>query len=184
MCPSCGYFAGDISEGDERIRAVVDSDIYQAQFKDPQRPSRMQLGALLVDPRDEYCLEERCYWNLWGAWTSKSGDAVVLSRRLAMAALGRVIEAGSQYFEMAGKDLVVMADLHRRCGEFDEAAEWVSRGLACDCDKEARRQLALEQSFIKARDTGPHDKWDKPVEPPQETPETPALSAFDGKAPL
>ena len=55
-----------------------------------------------------------------------------------------------------------MADLHRRCGEFDEAAEWVGRGLAGDCDEELRHQLAFEQSLIEARDTGPHETWEVP----------------------
>ena len=108
LCPSCGYFARDISEGDERIRAVVDSDTYQALFKDPQRPSRIHLGALLVDPRDEHYLEQRCYWYLsgsWGAWSNVPGEGSDASRRLAAAALGKVIEAGGQFYRAAGRDL-------------------------------------------------------------------------------
>jgi hypothetical protein len=170
LCPSCGYIARDISEGDERIRAVVNSDTYQAEFKDPQRPSRMQLGALLVDPRDEYYLETRCCWYLWGAWSSESGEGLVPSRRLAAAALGKVIEAGRRYHRAAGMDFVVVADLHRRCGEFDEAADWVGRGLACDCDEKVQRELALEKAFIERRDTGPHGAWEVPGQPSEVAP--------------
>lgn len=144
--------------------------------------SRVQLGALLVDPLEEFYLVERCYWYLWAAWLDESGSAP--SRRLAAAALGEMIEAGERYFRRAGEDFLVMADLHRRCGEFRAAAGWVSRGLTSGCYEQVRGLLDLEHSLIKTRDTGPHRDSEKPVGPPRETPETPASCEVDGEIPF
>ena len=74
ICPDCGYVSFDIDEGDERIRKVVLSGAYQAQYRSPSLPSWLPLGALLTDPEDIDYHGKRCYWELLAAWNRGSGD--------------------------------------------------------------------------------------------------------------
>jgi hypothetical protein len=162
QCPICGYVSFDISEGDERIRELVLSEAYQAQYKDPALPTDLLLGALLVDPCDPDGDSNRCHWELLAAWLCRDGGHAVACRRAAAASLAKVIKADSSLYRKIGKDFVIIADLHRRCGEFAKAAEWVRLGLAGGYDEDIRRQLVLEQSLIEAADTDPHGDWEVP----------------------
>lgn len=160
ICPSCGYLADDIGEGDERIRKIVSSKDYQTQRKHPS--SVWSLGALLVDPDDDNADEQRCYWHLWGVWGDSPDEGAIPRRHAAIEALGKLIESGHRYLDEAGRDYQVIADLHRCCGEFEQAAEWVKRALAGDCDERVRDVLGVEQGFIDAHDAERHGGWETP----------------------
>ena len=58
---------------------------------------------------------------------------------------------------VAGGDEVLLADIARRAGEFEQAAEYCAAGLALpEVPAFVTKLLVLEQEFVAARDIGCH----------------------------
>lgn len=162
-CPECGYRASDIAKAPPTAGETVRSEAYQEQLSDSRMPdlARSFLCAALIAETDKGLASggvvTNCLRAAWACDDAKSADAAIQCRLRAAAALEALHKCGGRYAhgERSG-DYVLLADLYRRAGRFDDAGVAASVGLRKAGSTFFRRLMELQLRLIAAADTTAH----------------------------
>ena len=170
-CPHCGYCAADISEATEAARGVVANDAYRDELRRegyPELTCRYLCASLIlsVDGRDGQAGRAA----LMGAWAADDAAdtreaatgqnaraAASHCRRLAIGYFEADRRSGLTFAADENTADTVLADLHRRVGDFDAARGCVQACMARGADGFLQEVLGFQLRLIDARDTTCHN---------------------------
>jgi hypothetical protein len=161
-CGSCGYVASDL--GDEGEVKPMES-LWHAYLAELNSPQRQRLANLFVcrSLLDEAAgdLAAAGWRRLQAAWVCDDrgpAEEASLQRRAAIALFERSRTAGQPATEQArGGDELLLADLARRCGNFDAARAYCELGLQLEPRPFIRRLLEFEKGLCAAGDSACHN---------------------------
>ena len=160
-CPHCGYCAGDISEASESAHRVVPNEAYQAELKRERFPelSRWYLCAsLILSVADEDA--QAGHAALKGAWVADDAEdreAADHCRRLAIGYLEADRKRGLTFAADEQTADALLADLHRRVGDFESARACALAGIAGGAEGLLRDVLDFEVRLAEAGDSSCHN---------------------------
>ncbi len=160
-CPACGYCALNIGEAEPGAQVIVESaafvDFRAGLAELPHLARAFRTAAFIAAERLRHA--EAFHHTLHEAWVhDDAGDAVRASaaRLNAVDFLNLVHLDGDTLLEQEGADAVMAADLLRRAGAFDRAAELCTQALASPCDDGVRPVLEYELALCARRDDERH----------------------------
>lgn len=160
-CRKCGYCSGSIAQADERTKAVVTSEEFQAlcSRKTPRRrrPNPFHVAAFIAEKSGD--LAAAFHHRLHEAWIHddrKKTARATTARLHAFDLMCRAREEGLRLFEEEGADDSVAVDLLRRAGDFRRAQEVCRNGLSGDCSERMRDLLEFQLDLCSRQDQGTH----------------------------
>ncbi|MBN1209666.1 MAG: hypothetical protein JXB05_32760 [Myxococcaceae bacterium] len=165
-CAECGYCAPDLSVGHRSARAKVRSPEYQRQLHaagTPPLAARFLCAALLSDAAGQPA--KAAQQRLYAAQAFEEAGEVALARQynsaVADALLSRrkvLLHWRDREADWRGSEAVVLVDVLRRAGRFDEARREVEAALRKRVSSIVKELLRFERSTIERGDTGPHSQ--------------------------
>ncbi|SDE42878.1 hypothetical protein SAMN05421720_106224 [Rhodospira trueperi] len=156
VCPSCGYSALDIARADDRARAAVRTEAFQALRTGPLGDTlagRLLRAALIVRHQGDLGLAgELTLGAAWAADDDGDSDQARTCRNEAVELMSAALETLDPGAEEAEHTATRLTDVLRRAGRFDEAVGLADRLLACDPDPTLKAVLAFERHRAVASD--------------------------------
>jgi len=159
-CPSCGYCAPQVSEGPEEAKEIVASEEYRRQLDDrayPELANRFLCWALIQERVGSYA---RAGWAaLHAAWACDDQGASEAARRCRLRALELFRQSqaqGKPFIEGRGAEQVLLADLLRRSGCFEQVAAVCQEGLRANPTQLVREVLAFQEVLARLKDDRAH----------------------------
>ncbi|MBN1167601.1 MAG: hypothetical protein JXA44_10800 [Methanospirillaceae archaeon] len=160
-CPSCGYCARDIGrEITPGVREFVTGPAYRSRLIDPALPSsacRHLCSGLIAEYENNP--REAVRSVLHAAWICDDLQEVAGSVSCRMMAAEQIISAGSYGIRIRrepGLNELVLSDLFRRAGAFEEAAAVVSSVIYPGISEDIAEALLFENARISHWDTLPY----------------------------
>jgi hypothetical protein len=146
-CPTCGYCAPRICDGPEIAKQIIGSPEYISRLSDPaftDVANHFRCHALIQTAAGNHAGAGWAALN--AAWIcdddgKEAEGAAQACRREAIASFTTAREAGQQITGEADGDMLLLADLNRRTGQFAEAVAICNRGIAAH----PRQQIFLAQ---------------------------------------
>lgn len=162
VCGACGYAFDPHADSDRTPDAeLLGSEEYQAQLADPTMPelaSGLLCRALFVEADGDLVAAG---WSVlaaaWACDDERHAEGAERCRIRTAALWQRAFGAGEQIIEPNEAVHAVLADVLRRAGRFDAAAEECERGLMLDgLDSPLRMALTYTQRLVACRDRSRH----------------------------
>jgi len=161
-CAECGFVSPELEKSVATDAKRVATAEYRRELERGDRArlaNRFVCRALLEEAAGDFA--SAAWRRLHAAWACDDEEQAEEARlqRLAALALFERGRAGSvpAMKSMAGGDEVLLADLARRAGQFEQAIAYCAAGLALpDVPAFVTSLLMLEQELVRARDTGRH----------------------------
>jgi Uncharacterized protein conserved in bacteria (DUF2225) len=147
-CPTCGYCASSISRGPEIAKQIVTSSEYVEQRDNPDFPAlanQFLCWALIQAAAGDDANAGRAAVD--AAWICDDKQAMAkadICRRKAIALFTNAKAKGQQFAGDDATEMLVLADLYRRTGQFDQVESICNDGLA-------RHPADLMQSLFSAQ---------------------------------
>lgn len=158
-CPFCGYCADDLTSIHESAGPVVDSAAYQGQLNDsrfPEKANEFICHALLLERLGQYA--DAGWTCMHAAWVCDDGafsEAAGLCRRMALRAWNVGKTHGQAFHDSHASEFLIVADLHRRLGEFEHALTACNEGAESEELPDLLDHcFRLERSLIARKDLG------------------------------
>lgn len=159
-CPSCGYCAPQVSEGPQEAKELIACEAYRQQLDDPSYPelaNRFLCWALIQERAGS---DARAGWAaLHAAWACDDQGASEAARRCRLRALElfrRSQAKGRPFIEGRGAEQILLADLLRRSGRFEEVEAVCEEGLRANPNKLVREVLAFQKRLALLKDDRAH----------------------------
>ncbi len=161
-CPNCGYCAPDIDREYPLASYVVRQASYQALLRKRSLPqlARSFLAWAMIQQANGEGLSAG--WSaLHAAWACDDAGkpaAAVLCRRQALESFERARDHGRNLpgFEDPGAEEILLADLYRRTGQFEQAIEVARQGLGKQPSTVIARTLEHEIILATGKDDARH----------------------------
>jgi hypothetical protein len=155
-CPTCGYCAASIAEGPEIARQIVTSPDYLAQRDDPAFPglARAFLCSSLIQAATGK--ESAAGWDaLHAAWScdDEAADKAEFCRRKTIVLFTAVRAKDETFAQGRVTEDLLLADLYRRSGQFDQVEAVCDDGVAQRPDQLVRVLLLAQRRLAQARDS-------------------------------
>jgi len=162
QCVGCGYVAPELATATEGAGLIVASKEYRAELNSADRvrlANRMVCRSLLDAASSD--LVTAGWRRLHAAWVCDDANAMEearTQRRAALELFERARASGQRAMKsVEGGVEVLLADVARRCAEFERALEYCVAGLAASGMPEfVRKILEFERALVRARDTACH----------------------------
>jgi hypothetical protein len=172
-CPKCGYCNSSLAEVGLNARKATSADAYRAQLKNPAFPALANRFLCMMRIQDAGDAPKKAIRAaLCAAWTcddAKKGDQAKQARLEALVRLNTLKEMGSSLYPQKGADETVQADLERRVGHYQVAAEVARKGLTLKPDDFFTEALKLEIKLSEEKDSRCHSFSEIP-EPSEKKP--------------
>lgn len=162
-CPVCGYCAADIAKAPPEAERVVHSEAYRRQLKDSDTPDlarRFLCQAMVLEATGGRPTDEVVSALLAAAWACDDAGATEAAAQLRLrtaATLEAAREAGGlRDAEDPSAPFILLADLYRRAGRFEEAGAAARAGLDVVASDFHRALLEFQVRLVGARDDSVH----------------------------
>lgn len=161
-CDECGYVASDLGDAAEAGTMTSVWHAYLAELHSPQRPrlaNRFVCRSLLDEAAgDSAAAGWRRLNAAWACDDAEQAEEARVQRRAALELFQRARAAGQRAMKsVAGGDELLLADIARRAGEFEQAAALCAAGLALpEAPAFVIKLLVFEKELVAARDVGRH----------------------------
>jgi hypothetical protein len=157
QCPTCGYVAGDISQGGAQAVGLVRSPAYQAIVSDDTLSDLVKMyrcATLLEEWRSDFRQRPgNTLISVFAYDNAHQGREGLYYRLKAAALLQTIISQGECVYGEDGYDHLVLSDMYRRCAQFEIAIKTADSGLLICNDELIRRALLFEKSISARWDT-------------------------------
>jgi len=159
-CPFCGYCASSVSEGPEIAKRIVTSPDYQEQRDDPAFPAlaNQLLCWTLIQTADGDDADAGSA-ALHAAWICDDEQAMAnadICRRKAIAFFANARAKGQKFASDGATEALLLADLYRRTGQFDQVAAICEEGLAHHPEELMQSLFAAQRQLARNRDRQSH----------------------------
>ena len=156
-CPECGYCAPDISKGESITKDIVESNSYQDQLHDtsyPELANSFLCYSLLLNSEGKYT--NAAWACIRAAWVCDDDNNQESAKKSRLKAID-FFQLAKQEDQMTnpdqpGAEEVLLADLHRRSGQFTSAYEICEEGLMKNPEKLIVNILEFQKKLIKKKD--------------------------------
>lgn len=160
-CLVCGYCAADISVPHAKAAEVVQSELYRETLADETLPHKARQFLCYASLLDKLREHADAGWScLHAAWVCDDADdsyAASRCRDQAIEYWKRGKHAGQAFSDDLASEYALVADLHRRMGEFELALVTCSEALDFeDLPPLIEHVLRRQKSLIEQRDTNAH----------------------------
>jgi len=159
-CPSCGYCAPEIAEGDPVDADVLHGDAYRQQLDNPDFPETANAflcHSLVMQARG---LSADAAWAaVFAAWICDDNnypESARACRRYAITFFTAAREASIDFAETAMREELYLIDLYRRCGDFSTAKSLCDGALGLKPDESIIDLFYFEKDLIERGDSGIH----------------------------
>jgi hypothetical protein len=159
-CPNCGYCAPDIAEAFENVKSILKSDDYTKQRQDaefPELANAFLCYSIILESKDEFA---KAGWaNIHAAWVCDDNElksSADKCRNRAIALIQNADKNQQSFAEQKGLDRVILVDLLRRTGQFDEALEICNKPPQDGVEKIILDILKFQKTLINKSDTSCH----------------------------
>ncbi len=161
QCPACGYSAPDISNGNERIKALAESESYRLQAKNQNFPltaNKYICWAMFQEDIERY--NEAGLALLYASWVCDddggSTEQSHICRSAALEYFNRAREEGQQFGDSIDEEDLIVVDLLRRNGDFVNATQICKALLQKELNEKNRLVTLLQEDLIEEGDTKRH----------------------------
>ena len=159
-CPFCGYCASSVSEGPEIAKRMVTSPDYREQHDDPAYPALANqfLCWALIQTADGDDADAGSA-ALHAAWICDDEQAMAnadICRRKAIAFFANARAKGQKFASDGATEALLLADLYRRTGQFDQVAAICEEGLAHHPQDFMQPFFAAQRQLARNRDRQSH----------------------------
>lgn len=159
-CPDCGYCAKRIDSADAVAKVVVVSPEYRSQLTSqdyPELANAFLCQCLVCEKSGFY--NDAVLASVHAAWACDDIPRAEAAARCRSEAV-RLIQAmhlrDETLSEQRGADEIMLTDLLRRSGRFDEALDFVDKAIPTINDEFIRVLLLFEKGLISKGDTNAH----------------------------
>ncbi len=160
MCPSCGYSSADISEGNEKVLDVINTDSYQEQINSPEYPKLANAFLCFSLIQENNCEYMGAEWSsVHAAWVCDDADYETSAQKCRMRAVSlfrKAKENNQKFAEQDGVEEVIIVDLLRRSCQFELAFSICDEGLKKKPEEIISDILQSQKMLIKNKDTACH----------------------------
>ena len=160
-CPECGYCAADISSIHEDAVPLLGTPEYHRQRSDASFPEGARpflCHSLILQHLGQWA--DAGWSSLHAAWVcDDSGDvaSAVACRTHALTLWQRAKKGGENFGDDLGMEYVLVTDLYRRTGQFEQAVVTCSDALDTqDLPPMLEQILRREKALIDQKDTAAH----------------------------
>lgn len=161
-CTECGFVAPELEKSVATDARRVATAEYRSELERSDRvrlANRFVCRALLNEAAGDFA--SAGWRRLHAAWAcddAEQGEEARVQRMAALALFERGRAGGVPAMKStAGGDEVLLADLARRAGQFEQALQYCAAGLALpEVPAFVTALLMLEQELVRARDTARH----------------------------
>lgn len=159
-CPSCGYCSHDLSESIDDIKAIVESDGYQAIInRQDLHETATSFLALAYESEVLKDYSSSAWQVINAAWVCDDQghlDAAVLCRKQAIALIHKAEQLEQQLLEQEGATELVTIDLMRRSGMHKEALVLAEKLKSTDLEDIILKLAAYQETLIHKNDADVH----------------------------
>ena len=159
-CSRCGYCAPRISTPIGKVSEVIKSNIYKKQLNSPEYPklaNAFLCSSLIQEKANKF--GSAGWSSIYAAWVCDdeglAGGAKTCRER-AIAILQRAKANNQKFAVKSGDEEIILVDLLRRSGRFDEALKTCEEALSKNPDKLQTDILHFEKILIKKLDIACH----------------------------
>jgi hypothetical protein len=159
-CASCGYCAPSIAAGPEDAERTVRSEAYARQAEDDsvtELGRRFLCWSMVLEAAGEFA---GAGWaSIHAAWTCDDDGRPAPAETCRLRAADLFVwarSAGQRFAEQAGGEEALLADLLRRCGQFERAEDACDAGLRGEPEPLLRKILEYQRRLIGAKDRERH----------------------------
>lgn len=167
-CPHCGYCAPEINKGGEEEASVARTDAYLKQLKDktlPELANSFLCCAMLREHAKDYA--KAGMMTLYAAWCCDDARKRKSAKKCRLEALRLLQQArkmGQRFARDETSEVLILVDLLRRTGQFQEALRMCEEGLENTTDEKFAAILQYQRQLITSSDTSCHtigevDAW-------------------------
>jgi hypothetical protein len=159
-CPFCGYCSTDIAERNRRAAAIVSSDTYRETLTDPALPDvgrHWLCCSYIEEAKGRF---SAAGWSaMHAAWVcddhgkQQSSD---LCRQRAVAMFRRSRRSSKAFAKDSGTEMIVLADLLRRSGDFIAALGMCEQAPTLEMTTIQRHVLDFQKILISQQDRRCH----------------------------
>lgn len=155
-CPECGYCSSNISKTLEKAKEIIQTPDYKKQLSDKNYPelANFFLCKAMID--DAHNMKVEATWSLiHAAWVCDDADNqpnAVNCRNKAALMLREVIELGEHLSKEEGINTVILVDLLRRSGQFEEARSEIKKNIALVDNDNYNKILEFQLILIQISD--------------------------------
>ena len=161
-CSTCGYCAPDISEGTEGVKGIVESEEYRQRLKNRKFPEALNhflCWSMIQEALGDFA--DAGWAALYAAWVcDDDGNIRSHAANCRQQAYGLFEQAqmkGQNFADSAQQENLIMLDLLRRCGHFDDARRLCGELLEKkDLAAKAKQILTYEEDLIEEKDGAKH----------------------------
>jgi hypothetical protein len=158
-CPTCGYCADSISAGPEIAKEIVKSSGYVEQRDNPAFPALANafLCWSLIEAADGKDAEAG-WAALHAAWIcdDKAAEKADFCRQKAIALFLGARSKGQTFVKGGATEALLLADLYRRSGQFDQVDAACNEGLTQQPDLLMKSLFLAQRQLAHSRDRGRH----------------------------
>lgn len=159
-CPSCGYCAPEIAQGNEADREIVRSDAYTAQLKNGSFPETANAFLCYSSiMRNRKLFADAAWAAVFASWICDDngyGESAFICRGAAIELFNAARSEGQDFADTKDQEEIYLIDLHRRRSQFDVAAKRCDEALEKEHPDPILDILYFERELIDKRDSASH----------------------------
>ena len=93
----------------------------------------------------------------WASDDAKMPSAAAAARKTSIQRIIEINAANEKYARQQGGDELLVADMYRRNGEFEQAEQFIKKGLAIEKAEDIiKTALKFERELVEKKDTDVH----------------------------
>lgn len=159
-CPSCGYCAPEIAEGEAADKEIVSSDAYKAQLNNsafPETSNSFLCHSLVMENRKSFA--DAGWAAVFAAWICDDNnfpESASYCRAKAIDFFKAARESGQVFADTTDREALYFIDLHRRRADFDQASELCDAELDNEHSDHVFDLFYFERELIDRKDSTTH----------------------------
>lgn len=159
-CPSCGYCAPEIAQGEHHDAAILEREEYKLQLVSqefPETANSFLCHAIVMRASAQFA--DAAWASVFAAWVCDDNDfpeSAVKCRLYAIDYFLQTRAQGETFADSVAQENIYLIDLYRRCRNFTEAQQLCDAELDKNHPDEIIDMLYLEKSLIEKQDAGVH----------------------------
>jgi len=161
-CPSCGYCAPEIAEGEERDRIIVKQQEYRSQLNNnayPETANAFLCHSIVMQSRKLFA--DAAWATVFAAWIcddNNYSDSAFKCRGDAINLFEAARTNGEKFADTQDREQIYLIDLHRRRSQFAVASQLCNEELEKELQDHILDILYFERELIDKRDTAAHSE--------------------------
>ncbi len=160
-CISCGYCSQDISRAVESAAVSIASERYKKQLADrswPDTATAFMCASFIAEDAGDFSAAGT--WAKLATWICEDdrthGDHALIARHRAIAMYLSAREKHQHFAKGEVAELLLLIDMMRRCGNFDELAKLAAAAQELSSDETERALIQFQLDLVEDGDFGRH----------------------------